>query len=90
MAGNREHRVGLEPLQRSGIAVYVASKHAIIGLTKMWAKELGPRKIRVNAVCPGWGRTAASMLSLTRMSERTGRTGQALLDRDRVLRSSAV
>jgi 3-hydroxybutyrate dehydrogenase len=58
----------------------VASKHATIGLTKTWAKELGPRGIRVNAVCPGWVRTAASMLSLRRMSERTGRSEQAILD----------
>jgi NAD(P)-dependent dehydrogenase (short-subunit alcohol dehydrogenase family) len=47
---------------------YVASKHAIIGLTKTWAKELGPRGIRVNAVCPGWVRTEASMRSLGKMA----------------------
>jgi len=32
---------------------YVASKWAIIGLTKTWAMELGPHGIRVNAICPG-------------------------------------
>jgi NAD(P)-dependent dehydrogenase (short-subunit alcohol dehydrogenase family) len=64
----------------AGFAAYVASKHATIGLTKTWAKELGPRGIRVNAVCPGWVRTAASMLSLRRMSERTDRSEQAILD----------
>lgn len=32
---------------------YVASKWAIIGLTKTWAMELGPENIRVNALCPG-------------------------------------
>lgn len=55
-----------EPL----FGAYVASKHAIIGLTKTWAKELGPRGIRVNAICPGWVRTEASMRSLKFMSER--------------------
>lgn len=32
---------------------YVASKWALIGLTKTLAMELGPFGIRVNAVCPG-------------------------------------
>jgi NAD(P)-dependent dehydrogenase (short-subunit alcohol dehydrogenase family) len=32
---------------------YTASKWAMIGLTKTWAMELGPHKIRVNAICPG-------------------------------------
>ena len=59
---------------------YVASKHAIIGLTKTWARELGPRGIRVNAVCPGWVRTEASMRSLSRMAAEAGRDEQALLD----------
>jgi 3-hydroxybutyrate dehydrogenase len=60
-------------------AAYVASKHATIGLTKTWAKELGPRNIRVNAVCPGWVKTDASMLSLKRMAEKSGRPETELL-----------
>ena len=32
---------------------YVASKWAIVGLTKTLAMELGKYKIRVNAICPG-------------------------------------
>ena len=60
-------------------AAYVASKHATIGLTKTWAKELGPRGIRVNAVCPGWVKTDAAMLSLKRMSESSGRNEADLL-----------
>ena len=31
---------------------YVASKHAVLGLTSAWANELAPHDIRVNAICP--------------------------------------
>ena len=58
---------------------YVASKHAIIGLTKTWAKELGPLGIRVNAVCPGWVRTEASMRSLGLMAAARAIDEQSLL-----------
>lgn len=61
-------------------SAYVASKHAVIGLTKTWAKELGPRGITVNAVCPGWVRTEASLRSLHAMAARTGVAPEVLLD----------
>jgi NAD(P)-dependent dehydrogenase (short-subunit alcohol dehydrogenase family) len=38
-------------------AAYNASKHGLIGLTRMLAAEWGGRGVRVNAVCPGWVKT---------------------------------
>jgi NAD(P)-dependent dehydrogenase (short-subunit alcohol dehydrogenase family) len=68
-------RVG-EPL----FAAYVASKHAVIGLTKTWAKELGPRGIRVNAVAPGWVRTEAAVRSARVLAARSGQSEGEIID----------
>jgi meso-butanediol dehydrogenase/(S,S)-butanediol dehydrogenase/diacetyl reductase len=43
---------------RGGAAAYCASKFAVVALTQALAEELGPSNIRVNAVCPGFLRTA--------------------------------
>ena len=37
---------------------YAASKFGVIGMVKTWARELGPKGIRSNAVCPGFVETS--------------------------------
>jgi 3-oxoacyl-[acyl-carrier protein] reductase len=46
-------RVGIA----GGRSLYAATKAAVDSLTKSWALELAPRKIRVNAVAPGYVET---------------------------------
>ena len=65
-----------EPL----FGAYVASKHAVIGLTKSWAKELGPLGINVNAVAPGWVKTESALRSLDFMAARRELSEEVLLD----------
>ncbi len=38
-------------------SAYRVSKTAVIALAKLLARDLAPRRIAVNAVCPGWVRT---------------------------------
>lgn len=41
----------------AGFAAYRMSKSALNALTRVFAAELADKKIKVNAICPGWVRT---------------------------------
>ena len=62
---------------------YAASKAAVIGMTKTWAKELGKKGITVNAVAPGFIETdmvstiPAEQLMMMKMIISLGTLGQA-------------
>ena len=55
-----------------GYAAYVSSKHAIVGLTRTLALELAPRKITVNAICPGWVETELARQGYRRIAAQRG------------------
>ena len=40
-----------------GQSNYAASKFGVIGFVKTWSRELGPKGVRCNAVCPGFVET---------------------------------
>lgn len=54
--GGRVVLIGSDLADRAAplMSAYVAAKSAQVGLTKVWAKELGPDGITVNLVQPGW------------------------------------
>lgn len=63
---------GLGKLGRARYAAYAASKHGVLGLARSLALELAPRKIAVNAVCPGWVDTEMARADLASTAAREG------------------
>jgi len=53
---------------------YTASKHGLLGLTRALALEVAERGVTVNAVCPGFTRTAIVAEGAHRIATKTGRT----------------
>jgi 3-oxoacyl-[acyl-carrier protein] reductase len=66
---------GLRP-SLTGIQAYAAAKHALVGLTKQLAHELGPYGVTVNSVAPGFVR---SNPATERQWESYGEEGQRRL-----------
>ena len=58
---------------------YVATKAAVIGMTKVWARELGRAGIRVNAIAPGF--TATEMVAAMPENVLAGMKGRTPLGR---------
>ncbi|MBI3516761.1 MAG: SDR family oxidoreductase [Proteobacteria bacterium] len=62
--------------------VYLTAKAAVVGLTRALARDLGPDRIRVNAVVPGWIMTERQVeLWLTPDSERALFEAQCLKEK---------
>ena len=61
------------------IAAYTASKHAVLGFTRVAAAEYGEKGVTVNAVCPGYVDTDMTTDSVSRVMERTGLDREAAL-----------
>jgi len=56
------------------ISAYVASKHAVIGLTRALALEYATRNITVNAICPGYVDTDIVKQAVATIRNKTGRS----------------
>ena len=67
---------------RSGAywSLYSASKAGVLRLVESLAVELGPRRIRVNAVCPGSVDTPMMRDSVTALSRETGASEQSIAE----------
>lgn len=72
---------------------YVTTKHALIGLTRSIARDYGPQGVRINALCPGWVRTAMAdeQMDVIRQKHQLQTTDEAyaLVTRDVPLRRPA-
>ena len=66
-------------LGQGGMPAYLTAKSAVVGLTRALARDLGPHRIRVNAIFPGWIMTERQIeLWLTPESEAEMMRGQCI------------
>ena len=62
------------------LAHYSASKFAVVGFTQALAREVSPKGIRVNCVCPGFVRTSMQDRELSWEARLRGMTADAVRD----------
>lgn len=56
----------------AGMASYVTSKTAVLGLTRSLAMDYGPKGVRVNTLCPGWVKTPMSRDEMRSLAQAKG------------------
>jgi NAD(P)-dependent dehydrogenase (short-subunit alcohol dehydrogenase family) len=56
------------------VTAYTASKHALVGLTRALAMEVGGKGVTVNAICPGYVATDMVWNGARNIAARTGRS----------------
>ncbi|HEY4055653.1 MAG TPA: SDR family NAD(P)-dependent oxidoreductase [Kofleriaceae bacterium] len=55
-------------------AAYCAAKHAMVGMTRALAMDLGRTGVTINAICPGWVETDMVAEAAARIAKVTGRS----------------
>ncbi|MBM4384393.1 MAG: SDR family oxidoreductase [Deltaproteobacteria bacterium] len=61
----------------AGISAYSAAKAGQLGLVRSLAAELAPKKVLVNAICPGWVETQMAVDRMTEIGEGMGKDYRA-------------
>ncbi len=59
-----------------GISAYSAAKAGQLGLVRSLAAELAPKRVLVNAICPGWVETQMALERIQEIAAEQGRPHQ--------------
>jgi len=65
------------------VSAYVASKHAVIGLTRALALEVAAEGVTVNAICPSFVDTPMLRESTKIIADKTGKSVEELIEKYR-------